>query len=265
MKLTDIFLYPIKSTQAYGVAQAFVQPQGLNFDREFMLTEPNGKFITARKDGELYLFSAFPIPFGLYVQHQDGSQLIAKYQDFQQEQDCEIWGTEFASFVAPDFINQWFSEKIGREVQLRWTGLETQRRINRFPESAVSFADGYPLLLTTQASLQELQKHCPVSVKMAQFRTNLVVDGETAFDEQQWEKIQIGDVAFFNAKPCTRCILTSRDPNTHLLDKTMEPFRTLKKINVSEKGDPLFGINLIPLNSGVIKIGDQVEILSYKA
>ena len=85
MQLTDIFLYPIKSTQSYGVQQALVQLQGLNFDREFMLTEPSGKFITARKDGELYRFSAFPIPFGLYVQHQDGSQLIVKYQDFQQE------------------------------------------------------------------------------------------------------------------------------------------------------------------------------------
>ncbi|HBO38565.1 MAG TPA: MOSC domain-containing protein, partial [Pasteurellaceae bacterium] len=134
MQICNLYLYPIKSTQAYAVAQALVQPQGLNFDREFMLTEPDGTFITARKDGELYHFSAFPIPLGLYVQHRDGSRITVHYQNFSQLQNCDVWGTAFASYVASDDINLWFSEKMGRSVQLRWIGEHSLRRIKKFPD-----------------------------------------------------------------------------------------------------------------------------------
>lgn len=264
LTLHSIHLYPIKSTLGYTVSQAVVTPQGLNVDREFMLTEPNGKFITARKDAELYRFSAFPIPFGLYIKHKDGSQLVVRYQDFMQTQDCEVWGTEFQSLVACNKINQWFSEKMKREVQLRWVGERSQRKMKRFPQNSLSFADGYPLLLTNTQSLTELQNHCPHPVQMAQFRSNIVINGHSPFEEQQWEQIQIGEVRFLHTKPCERCILTTRNPDTNELDAKMEPFRTLKKLNPNEDGKPLFGINLLPLNSGVIQLGDEVNILLYK-
>lgn len=264
MHIQAIHLYPIKSTQAYGVSQAVVQPQGLNFDREFMLTEPDGKFITARKDAELYRFSAFPVPFGLLVEHQDGSQLTVRYQDFSRSQDCEVWGTEFSSLLANDEINQWFSEKMGRAVQLRWTGEQSQRRLKRFPDNALSFADGYPLLLTNDKSLEAVQNASQLPIKMSQFRPNIVIEGNVAFEEQHWEKIQIGKVTFLHTKPCERCVLTTRDPDTLQLEPQMEPFRSLKKINPNAEGKPLFGINLMPLNSGVIRVGDKIEVISYR-
>lgn len=263
--LRAIHLYPIKSTLGYSVSQAVVQPQGLSFDREFMLTEPNGKFITARKDAELYHFSAMPVPFGLYVRHKNGNSLLVRYQDFSQMQTCEVWGTEFSSLIATDKINRWFSEKIGREVQLRWTGEHTQRQIKRFPQHPLSFADGYPLLLTNTASLTELQKHCPAPILMSQFRPNLVIEGNTPFEEQQWDRIQIGEVTFLHTKPCERCVLTTRNPETGQLNPTMEPFRSLKKLNSNEEGKPIFGINLLPLNSGIITLDDPVNLLFSKA
>lgn len=266
MQLTHIFLYPIKSTLGYEVRQAVVQLQGLNFDRQFMLAEPTGTFITARKDGTLYNFSAYPMPFGLFVEHKDGDQIMIRYEDFAQGElkSCEVWGTHFPAFTAAEEINRWFSEKIGRAVQLRWTGEHSQRRIKNHPHKPVSFADGFPLLLTSTASLDDVQKHCPIPLTMSRFRPNIVVDGETAFAEQQWKEIKIGDVTFLNDKLCARCVLTTRDPATGETDIAMEPFRTLKKINADENGKPIFGINLIPLNSGVIRVGDTVNVLSYR-
>ncbi|WP_439234322.1 MOSC N-terminal beta barrel domain-containing protein [Lonepinella koalarum] len=95
MQVSQLFIYPIKSIQAHRIYETLVQPQGLNFDRQFMLTEPNGKFITARKDGELYHFSAYPIPQGLQIVHKDGSQLIVRYADFNPLQPNEVWARNF--------------------------------------------------------------------------------------------------------------------------------------------------------------------------
>lgn len=260
MQLQQISIYPLKSAQGYQTSQAVVQPQGLSFDREFMLAEPNGKFITARKDQGLYAFSALPVPFGVQFFHQDGSSINLSYQDFQHQSISEVWNSQFNSFVAPQWVNQWFSAKLGRELQLRWIGSQTPRRTSRSPETPVAFADGYPLLLTSQQSLNQLQQHCPIPVNMQQFRPNIVIDGDFPFAEQQWTEIQIGEVSFLNIKPCERCVLITRDPLTHLLDPKMEPLRTLKKINSDSQGKVIFGINLIPLNTGMISVGDKVEI-----
>ena len=264
MKVTDLFIYPIKSIQAHRLVESLVQPEGLTFDRQFMLTEPDGKFITARKDPELYHFSAYPIPQGLFVRHKDGSQIWVHYADFSQLQQTEVWGSEFPSYVANSMLNQWFSEKMGRTVQLRWLGEQSQRRIKRFPENSVSFADGYPLLLCTETSLNGLQQHCPDPIQMTQFRPNLVIDGITALEEHQWQEIQVGEVRFLNGKSSVRCTLTTRDPASNQLNARMEPYRTLKKVSKDADGQPIFGINLIPLNAGVIKVGDEVRVLSYR-
>lgn len=261
MQLQQICIYPIKSTQGYFLPQAVVLSQGLNFDREFMITEPNGKMITARKEEALFRLSAYPIPMGLQVVHQDGSMLTVHYSDFQHTTACEVWEDVFESFIANDEINRWFSEKLARDVQLRWTGLHTERRTARPPETPVAFADGYPILLTTEASLQQLQQNCPVPISMANFRPNIVVSGNEPFQEEQWKKIQIGGATFINVKPCERCVLITRDPQHHQLDKKMEPLRSLKKLNTNAQGKTIFGINLIPLNTGVIRVGDEVKIL----
>ncbi|WP_424405729.1 MOSC domain-containing protein [Pasteurella sp. PK-2025] len=258
MHIQQLYLYPIKSTQAYQVSQAMVQLQGLNFDREFMLTEPNGTFITARKDPALFAFSTFPLSMGIAVHHQDGSTLHIYYPDFLQQHSCEVWGNHFPSWVAKPEINQWFSEKIGRPVQLRWLGQQSARHIKNHLNNPVSFADGYPILLTTHASLNALQQHCEQPINMRQFRPNIVLDGDVPFIEQQWQKIQIGEVVFVHSRPCERCVLTTRHPDNAQMDPKMEPFRTLKKINTNDQGKPLFGINLIPQNTGIIRVNDPV-------
>lgn len=264
MNLQHIYLYPIKSAQPYEVSQAVVYPQGLNFDREFMLTELDGTFITARKEALLYSFSAFPTPSGLYVQYKNHSYIQIEYQDFQQILSCEVWHNNFPSFVASETINQWFSKIIGRSIQLRWLGKNPQRTIKRYPDHPLSFADGYPLLLITESSLNAVQQSCPASITAQQFRPNIIIESSLPFEEQQWDKIQIGDVIFLHSKPCERCILITRNPHTNQMDPKMEPFRTLKKINTNKQGIPLFGINLIPLNTGIIRNGDKLKVLSYR-
>ncbi|MDH2997237.1 Fe-S protein [Pasteurellaceae bacterium LFhippo2] len=261
MKITQLNLYPIKSTQAYRVEQAVVNLQGLNFDREFMITELDGTFVTARKDKALYQLSAFPVSSGILIAHDNGEQYLVRYADFEQTQSSEVWGTYFDSFVAKEEVNQWLSQFFERAVQLRWLGEQSQRRVRYFDNTPMSFADSNPLLLVSEKSLQQVKKWSPVSVIMEQFRGNIVIDGSEPFAEEQWQQIQIGQVKFSVAQSCTRCILITRNLENLELDPKSEPLRTLKQHHTNEQGKPIFGIHLVPENSGVIRVGDSINIL----
>lgn len=262
MQVTQLNLYPIKSTKAYGVSQAVVQPQGLNFDRELMITEPNGKFITARKDAELYRFSALPITGGVLIQHDSGERCVVRYADFKHHQESEVWGTNFPSWVAENAVNEWLSRLIGRDVQLRWIGEQSQRTLTPDSTHPLSFADSNPILLVSEKSLEQVQQWSPVPITLEQFRGNIVIDGNTPFEEEQWQRVKIGKVSFRVAQSCTRCILITRNPKTLNLDPSAEPFRTLKNQHTNSQGKPIFGIHLVPEESGVIYLGDDVTFLS---
>ncbi|MCK3654365.1 Fe-S protein [Pasteurellaceae bacterium Macca] len=262
MQVTELNLYPIKSTARYGVKQAFVQPQGLNFDREFMITDLDGKFMTARQDPELFRLSAFPLSTGLAICHQQtGEPCLARYADFIYTQPSEVWGTVFPSFVASDEVNRWLSEKLGKSVQLRWLGESSARQVKGFEPTPMSFADSNPLLLVSQQSLAEVQRWSSVAVSLEQFRGNVVIDGVQPFEEEQWQGVKIGEVAFEVAQCCTRCILITRDLATLTLDPNAEPFRTLKQHHTNAQGKPIFGVHLVPKNSGIIRVGDVLTPL----
>lgn len=260
MKVTTLNLFPIKSTRAYTVQQAFVLPQGLNFDREFMITELDGTFITARKEVELFRLSAFPIPQGLIISHQEGNHCAVRYADFQQQAPSEVWQTVFPSLIANDEVNSWLSHYLKRPVQLRWLGNYSQRKLVQTNHS-MSFADSYPLLLTSEASLTELQQWVDDEISMAHFRANIVIDGLKPFAEEQWQYLKIGEVIFRVIQCCTRCILTARNPDSLQLHPALEPFRTLKQRHCNAQGKPIFGIHLIPQQNGVIRINDTVTVI----
>ncbi|MBE2896602.1 MOSC domain-containing protein [Pasteurellaceae bacterium HPA106] len=260
--VTALYLYPIKSTQPQAVTELEISDEGITFDRRFMLTDLSGNFITARKHGALYDLTAHITATGLCVAHRDGSHIDVHYTDFEQTALCTVWRTTFISHVASDAINHWFSQKLQSAVQLRWCGHSSTRRIKRYPQTALSFADGYPLLLTNQQSLLNVQQHCPVVIDMRQFRPNIVIDNAPALSELHWQRLRIGGVEFIHAKPCERCILTTRDLQSGQLEPKAEPFRTLKKHFANAQGQPLFGANLIAVNSGTIALDDPIDVLA---
>ena len=127
----------------------------------------------------------------------------------------------------------------------------------------LSFADGFPFLLTNEASLRDLQQRCRASVRMEQFRPNLVVTGAQAWEEDSWKTLRIGDVVFDVVKPCSRCIFTTISPEKGQKHPAAEPLSTLQSFRTNPaNGDVDFGQNLIARNSGVVRVGDEVEILT---
>lgn len=149
-------------------------------------------------------------------------------------------------------------------VQLRWLSHELTRRVKKHPEVPLSFADGYPFLLINEASFHLLQQRCPASIRLEQFRPNIVITGAEAFAEDSWQSIQIGNVIFDLPKPCSRCILTTVSVDKGIKNPNGEPLATLQSFRTAENGDIDFGQNLIARSSGIIRVGDTVTILAKK-
>jgi len=262
--LSRLFIHPVKSMRGIGLTHAFADVSGFAYDRIFMVTEPDGTFITARQFPQMVRFTPAPVQDGLHLTAPDGSSSIVRFSDFAPaDEPTEVWGNHFTARIAPEAINRWLSEFFSRPVQLRWVGPELTRRVKNFAGVPLSFADGFPFLLTNDASLRDLQKRCPASVQMEQFRPNMVVTGATAWEEDTWKVIRIGDVIFDVVKPCSRCIFTTVSPEKGQKHPAGEPLKTLQSFRTAQdNGDVDFGQNLIPRSSGVIRVGDEVEILS---
>lgn len=264
LTLSRLFIHPVKSMRGIGLTHALADVSGLAFDRIFMITEPDGTFITARQFPQMVRFTPSPLHDGLHLTAPDGSNALVRFADFAgQDAPTEVWGNHFTARIAPDAINQWLSSFFSRNVQLRWVGPQLTRRVKRHTGVPLSFADGYPYLLVNDASLRDLQKRCPAGVQVEQFRPNMVVSGAAAWEEDTWKVIRIGDVIFDVAKPCSRCIFTTVSPEKGQKHPSGEPLATLQTFRTApDNGDVDFGQNLIARNSGVMRVGDEVEILS---
>lgn len=264
--LSQLYIHPVKSMRSLSVSQAKATLSGLADDRIFMITEPDGTFITARQFPQMVLFTPALTPEGLYLSAPDGSSATIRFSDFlPAPSPTEVWGSHFTALIAPDEINLWLSQFFPRSVQLRWVGHSLTRKVVNHQDIPLSFADGFPYLLTNEASLRDLQNRCPASVNMLQFRPNLVVTGADAWAEDSWQVVQIGGITFDVSKPCGRCVFTTISPGRGIKHAAGEPLTTLQGFRTEQNsGDVDFGQNLIARNSGIIRIGDPVSVLSSK-
>ncbi|TQI79963.1 hypothetical protein FHU10_5187 [Serratia fonticola] len=263
--LSRLYVHPVKSLRGLQLSHAQVGSSGLAFDRNFMITEPDGTFITARQYPQMVLFTPALLADGLFLTAPDGESAAIRFNDFSaQAHPTEVWGNHFTALIAPQEINNWLSGYFQRDVQLRWVGPELTRRVKKHPEIPLSFADGFPYLLINEASFQDLQQRCPSSIKLEQFRPNLVVTGCEAWAEDSWQVIRVGDVMFDLVKPCSRCVLTTVSPERGRKHPSGEPLSTLQKFRTADNGDVDFGQNMIARNSGIIRVGDRLEVLSSK-
>lgn len=174
-----------------------------------------------------------------------------------------VWRDTLRVPDAGDEAARWVSDFIGKptrmvhvpEQRARWlpSGYGTV-------EDKVGFADGFPLLLIGQASLDDLSAKIGRPQEMLRFRPNLVVEGAEAFAEDGWKRIRIGDVEFRLLKGCSRCILTTIDPATGERNEDREPLSTLKTYREKE-GEVWFGQNMVNDGPGVVEVGMEVEVL----
>jgi uncharacterized protein YcbX len=261
--------YPVKSCLGAEVAQARVEPWGLAGDRRWMVAEPDGTFVTARALPRLVLVHPEPDGEGLTLRGPGVAPLAVPVPDGGPLVDVVVWRDRVKATFAGEEAAAWLTEVLGRPLQLVHLDDPSRRPVDPDFGAAgdtVSFADGFPLLLTTDGSLAALNELIAAGpnpgegpVSMVRFRPNVVVAGSEAWAEDGWTALRIGEARFRAVKPCGRCVVTTVDPDT--AEKGREPLATLAR-HRRIGGKVVFGTNLVPETPGVtVRVGDEVEIL----
>ncbi|MFI9645698.1 MOSC domain-containing protein [Streptomyces sp. NPDC052040] len=269
--LHSIHVHPVKALRGRQLPQAVVEPWGLAGDRRWALIDESGKVVTQREQPRLALATAETLPDGgVRVSASGRDELIVEVPEPFGTTIAKWSGEKIETVPAGSGASEWFSAYLGERVTLVHLDDPSHRRpieppFGR-PGETVSLADGFPLLLTTLASLRSLnsliaQGDHPheAPLPMNRFRPNVVVSGTAPWDEDDWERVAIGEVEFRVAKMCGRCVVTTTDQET--AERGKEPLRTLGRHRRID-GRLIFGQNLVPLTPGTIRVGDPVVVLA---
>jgi MOSC domain-containing protein len=268
-RVASLHIYPVKAGRAVDLAEAQVEPCGLAGDRRWLVVDPDGGFITQRTEPALALVCARYAAAGSLHLSADGQPPLtvpAPAEGLGAEMLwVSVWRSKVRAAAAGSQADAWFSRFLGRPVRLVHLDDPTRRQVDPefgAPDDRVSFADGYPLLLTTMGSLDALGQWLIEAgypaVPMNRFRPSVVVAGCAPWAEDGWRRIRIGPVTFRVVKPCGRCQVTTIDQQTAARGR--QPLAMLGQRR--RFGQQLvFGQNMIPDGTGTIRAGDQVRIL----
>lgn len=264
MILSEIWIYPIKSLGGIRLKESTVEEQGLKYDRRWMIVDENGKFITQRVNMKMALIDVSFHQEGLILSHRfnESKPVIVPYTPLSNHPlQVKVWNDTVIARTVCDQADAWLTAQLGKKVRIVEMYESTRRPMDpayaNSSNQLVSFADDFPFLLISQASLEDLNEKLTEPVEMMRFRPNFVVTGTDSFAEDSWNQIKIGNVDFKVAKPCERCILTTIDPHTGT--KGLEPLKTLSTYRKINK-QIFFGQNLIALQNGMVREGDKITL-----
>ena len=266
MQLASLYRYPLKSGKAESLASASLDALGLVGDRRWMLVEEStGRFLTQRLLPQMSQLSAlWNAVGGLTLSAPGRDSLDVPLPDADSElRGVTVWRDSLRVPDAGDAAAEWLSAFIGRSCRLVQVPESRARQVDTGyaqPGDKVAFADGFPLLLIGQASLDDLSARVGRPLPMLRFRPNLVVSGSEPYAEDSWKRIRIGELEFRVAKGCSRCIMTTLDPQTGERSADREPLTTLKTYRERE-GDVFFGQNLIACGEGQLRLDMPVQVL----
>jgi len=265
MRLTALYRFPVKSCLAQSLSTSPVGALGLQGDRRWMLVdEASGRFLTQRTLPVLgQLCAAFNGEGGLELSAPGLEALTVPLPSADADlRGVVIWKDTLRVPDAGDQAARWASQLVGKPTRLVYVPEHRARPLGAGdgePDDRVGFADGFPLLLINQASVDDLSHRVGRPMAMLRFRPNLVIDGAEALAEDGWTRLRIGSVDFRVAKPCARCIMTTIDPETRQRDADREPLNTLKGYRTFENGI-MFGQNLVAEGEGVLEVGMEVSV-----
>ena len=267
--LLSIHIFPVKALGGINLAEALVTPRGLQNDRRFLVVDANDRFLTQRDHPKMATV------WVEIANSKSGDEVIFSAPDLESisfpaapaespTRTVQIWSSQVPAQSVSSEADQWLSDYLAAAVRLVYMPDSCSRRIN--PDFArngeiVSFADGYPLLVVSRASLDDLNvrivKNGGQPLPMNRFRPNLVIGGCEAYAEDRLSEIAIGEAVFRAAKPCIRCQVSTTDQADGVV-RGPEPLQTLATYRDTPNG-VMFGMNLIPVKLGTVRVGDPVS------
>ena len=260
--LSQLYCYPVKSLAGTALSQSLLEPFGLQHDRRWMVVdERSGDFISQRTHPRMALIQVEHCQQRIVLREAGGHTLQVTLPDDKRLRQVTVWGDQCQSWDAGDEAARWLSELLQTECRLVYFPDNEIRQVDpnyAEPGDKTAFSDGFPLLLISQGSLDDLNSRLAEPVEMMRFRPNLVVSGCEPFAEDNWKKIRIGEIILRIVKPCSRCNMPNVNLQTGQREK--EPMRTLSQYRRRDN-QVFFGQNVIAEGVGEITVGMPVEII----
>jgi uncharacterized protein len=259
--LSAINLYPVKSLAGIAVNSWPVVKTGLQYDRQWMLVDNDGQFLSQRRVPKMALIKTAITAGELVLSAEGKSDLVLPLVPTSTATiNVTIWHDSYAAQWVSSEADRWLNEILGFDCHLVYQPLDTVRSVDRqyaYASDQTTFSDGFPFLLVSENSLVVLNQAMQLDFAMARFRPNLVVAGCPAYDEDSWRQIRIGGIGFRLPKPCSRCAVTTIDPITTEIGK--EPLATLNRLR-KWQNKVYFGQNALHDSEGWLAVGDSVVI-----
>jgi uncharacterized protein len=261
LRLSELHIYPIKSAGGISLSSAQVDTRGLEHDRRWMLVDEQGKFLSQRSIPGMALIRVEVGSSHLSVKAEGMNELrLPLKPDSGDPLRVCIWNDSFDAMDTGQEAASWFTKMLALPCRLVFMPDRAERFVNPIyapQKTPVSFADAFPFLLISQASLDDLNSRLAEPVPMNRFRPNLVLEGCTAYEEDLWATVEIGSVSFRVAKPCARCTVPTVNQKTGI--RAQEPILTLSSYRTRE-GKVYFGQNLTHDTLGMLMVGDEVHV-----
>lgn len=280
MKIEEIWIYPIKSCAGYRVAESELQTTGLKHDRNWMLVDESGRFVSQRKLPSMARITAVATEDHLRIRFRHPSEkslseTVHRAESWhghwleadldpgsQNPASVSVWSDTVTAHCYPDDINSELSSWLGQTVRLVKMASSTARMRNKKEDTgtfAVSFADGYPVLLVNRASHRQLMEEQNVASPVQRFRANLITTAELPFVEESWSEAWSKNFRFENFKPCVRCVMIDVDQLSGNPQRdTLHLLADFRAANLDDRR-VIFGMNMIPAQVGTIREGDELH------
>lgn len=266
MKIRNLYYYPVKSLAGVATDKLELDRFGPAGDRRWMIVDDEGRFVTQRKYPALARITPQLSTDGLWLAIPGQGRVEVRVT--REERSVTVWRDQVdGALLAASDASEALSGFLGKAVSLVYMPEAVTRPAHHESLQAihpVSFADGFPFLVTSQASLDDLNRRLSWAADMRRFRPNVVVEGAARpWDEDHWQSAELGEVPVALAKPCSRCIMTTVDPDTGTRSVDGEPLRTLSRFRRTD-GGVIFGVNGVHLQTGTLRVGDPVRISQRK-
>ena len=265
MKVTELHRYPVKSLGGQSVSALKPEPRGFQDDRRWMFADASGRFISQRSNAQLAKFSAEVTGDVLTFRNIATGQVVGEVAGARQgrkKSKVVVWDDTFdATEIASVQELRDLTRQLGiLDARLFYMAPENDRPVDpnyATPEEQVSFADGFPYLITTTASLEDLTTKLGTrDLAQNRFRPNIVVETDEPWTEDNWTNLQIGQHNFRTPKPCGRCIMITHEPGTGERDlRVLSTLASYRKVG----NKILFGMNACwEGGAGDLQVGDSV-------
>ena len=259
--VSALSIYPVKSCRGISLNTAQLEKFGLQHDRRWMVVDEYGVMITQRKIAKMCLIQPELTSQGIILKTASMADLNVEIPQPKKKVSVTVWDDNCHAYDAGDEAANWVSEVLATSCRLVYFPDDEFRQVDlNYAQKGdqTAFSDGFPLLLISQASLDDLNQRLAAPIPMSRFRPNIVVTGCEAFAEDSWKEIKIANIIFRIVKPCSRCVIPSI--NIETAQREEEPLKTLVSYRKRDK-KIFFGQNVIANMTGELGIGMPVEII----